>query len=203
MEYNFYSLFSIPVLEASIEVSAEIIDYIHSLEYKRTDFNNADISIFQNILDHPIFGDYSDKIDSLVSEFVFEISKFDQSKLFLDRVASWSNRHHYSDWAQDHSHVNSFVSGVWYLETPENCGDLNLQSPHIGFGLPLDYPRVEYNDYNSHSCTLKAMKNKIYIFPSTLRHSVFRNESEHVRTSIAFNYYARGILETEDNLIHS
>jgi len=203
MDYNLYSLFCVPVLEADLKVSSEVINYIHTLEYNRTDYNNADISIRKDILEDPFFEDYSQQIDILVREFVFEISKFDEENVALERVASWCNRHHYSDWSHDHTHYNSFVSGVWYLETSEKCGDLNVHSPHNGFGLPLDHSKTEYNQYNSHSWTLPSVQNRIYIFPSTLRHSVCKNESEDIRSSIAFNYYARGILNTEDNFIYS
>lgn len=203
MDNNLHSLFSIPVLETELEVSFEIIDYIHSLDYKRTGCNNADISESKNVLEHYLFFKHSQEIDLLVKKFVFEISKFDETKVNLGRVASWVNRHHYSDWAQGHIHANSFISGVWYLETSEKCGDLCVHNPHIGFGLPIDYSKTEYNQYNSQSWTFPSIKNKIYIFPSTLRHSVGRNESMSVRTSIAFNYYARGVLDTEETLIYS
>ena len=203
MDYNIYSLFSIPFFETTLEFSEEVVEYIHSLEHKRTDLNNADISVSKNVLDHPLFSDYSSKIDSYINEFVFGISKFDQTKLYLERVASWSNIHHPEDWAQEHIHNNSFVSGVWYLETPENCGDLDLKSPHSGFGLPIDYSRSESNEFNSHSWSFSPIKGKVYIFPSTLKHSVFKNESKDPRSSIAFNYYARGVLTTEDKLIRS
>lgn len=203
MEYNLHSLFPIPVLDATIEVSAEIIDYVHSLVYKRTDCNNADISISRNILDNFLFEEYSNKINSLVDEFVFKVCEFDRSRLALKRVSSWTNIHHYSDWAQEHIHSNSFVSGVWYLETSENCGDLKVHNPHIGFGKPLDFGISNHNDYNCDSYDLSAEKGKIYLFPSTLRHSVYRNETKKMRTSIAFNYYASGIVESEDVVFYT
>jgi len=203
MGYNVHSIFSTPVLESTLEVSSEIVDYVNLLQYTRTDSNNADISELKNILDHSIFFNYSKQINALVDEFVFAVSKFDKNKLILNRVASWVNRHHYADWAQNHFHANSFVSGVWYLETSENCGDLIMQNPYVGFGIPLEYSKTEDNEYNSNSCIFPAIKNKIYIFPSTLRHSVCRNETKNMRTSIAFNYYARGMLATENNIIYS
>jgi uncharacterized protein (TIGR02466 family) len=198
MKYKAHSLFPIPVLDSTIEVSPKIINYVHSLVYERTDYDNADISVSKNILDNVLLKTYSDKIDSLVNEFVFEVCKFDRKKLSLKRVASWSNVHHYSDWAQEHIHMNSFVSGVWYLKTSEDCGDLQFHNPHIGFGKPLDFEVSENNGYNSDSWNFSPQKNKIYIFPSTLRHSVDRNETKKIRTSIAFNYYANGIVESED-----
>lgn len=203
MDYSIHSLFPIPVLETTLKVSQEVIDYVNSLEYIRTHCNNSDISNSKNVLDDPIFEEYSKQIDSLVKNFVFEVSKFDEDNVALERVSSWVNMHHYSDWAQEHFHSNSFISGVWYLQTPENCGDLCMHSPHIAFGLPIDYSKVENNEYNSHTWIFSSSKDTLYIFPSTLKHSVFRNESEDTRISVAFNYYARGVLKTEDVLIYS
>lgn len=203
MEYNLHSLFATPILDSTIEVSSEIINYVHSLAYRRTDCNNAYISVSKNILDNVLFEEYSDRINSLVNEFVFEVCEFDRNKLSLKRVSSWSNIHHYSDWAQEHIHMNSFVSGVWYLETSENCGDLQFHSPHIGFGEPLDFEISNFNEYNSRSWDFSPEKNKIYIFPSTLKHSVYRNETKKNRTSIAFNYYAGGIVNSEDVIFNT
>ena len=89
MKYKAHSLFPIPVLDSTIEVSPKIINYVHSLVYERTDYDNADISVSKNILDNVLLKTYSDKIDSLVNEFVFEVCKFDRKKLSLKRTAPY------------------------------------------------------------------------------------------------------------------
>ena len=37
---------------------------------------------------------------------------------------SWINKHYPKDWAQDHMHENSILSGVYYLNTPKDAGGI-------------------------------------------------------------------------------
>jgi uncharacterized protein (TIGR02466 family) len=146
---------------------------------------------------------YSKHIDDYIKKFLFEVMEYDQKFVTAERVSSWANKHLPGDWAQSHSHDNSFVSGVWYLETSNNCGDLEVQIPYAFSGIPINFEKSKNNQFNSRDCTLPAIRNKVYIFPSTLTHNVRINKSNKVRTSIAFNYYIRGQLISESNLFYS
>ena len=132
-----YSTFAVPILETDIGYSSEIIDYINSLDYERTAYDNADISISMDVLEHKIFKDYSKKINYFVELFCYDFVRFDRDLMKLERTSSWSNRYHPDDWCQYHNHANSFVTGVWYLQTPESGGDLDLHSPKSSFGEPV------------------------------------------------------------------
>ena len=201
MTFEIHSLFCTPFLETTLDFSDDVVDYISQLEYRRTDIDNGDISVNKNVLDHSFFKDYSVKINSLVDKFVYKIINFDQTKISLERVSSWVNRHHHSDWAQMHMHSNSIVSGVWYLETTDKCGDLYLYPFSNTFGYPLSYPISEYNTFNSECWSFSPTKGNLYLFPSALRHSVGKNNTNLIRSSIAFNYYIRGTVYSEDNLM--
>lgn len=201
MNIELDSIFGVPLLETTIEFSRDVIYHIHSLEYQRTDYDNADISLSMDVLDHPLMKKYGDKIDECVNKFIFEYVKFDKEKVFLKRSSSWSNRYYPNDWCQDHKHSNSFITGVWYLETPENCGDLDLKTPYYAFGEPNSYQVTEYNSVNCYQWTCSALPGKLYIFPSVIRHSVQKNRSNQVRTCIAFNYNVNGKVYCENKLI--
>lgn len=194
----FNSIFATPVLETDIGVSDDIIDYIHQLKYERTDYDNADISLSMNVLEESIFSKYSKKIDKYVKKFCFDFAKFDRKKLKLERTASWSNRYHPEDWCQYHNHSNAFVTGVWYLETPKKSGELELHNPRFAFGEPISFECTEYNEVNSHDYTFECGPGKLIIFPSIIGHSVGKNRSKKVRSCIAFNYYARGEVYSEE-----
>ena len=73
-------------------------------------------------------------------------------------------------------HTHSFdpykLSGILYLKTPLNSGDLIFKNP------------IDIN----HSVNYVPQQNKLLIFPSTLPHLVGPNLSQEDRISIAFNF---------------
>ena len=193
-----HATFSVPILETDIGYTSGIIDYINTLEYQRTAYDNADISISMDVLENPLFKEYSKKINYFVQIFCYDYVRFDKNFMKLERTSSWSNRYHPNDWCQYHTHSNSFVTGVWYLETPENGGDLDLHSHRSSFGDPISFGVVEDNDINNSMKTIECSPGKLVIFPSIIGHSVEKNRSNKIRSCIAFNYYARGEVISED-----
>jgi uncharacterized protein (TIGR02466 family) len=203
LNYNVYSLFAVPLFECELQVNDEVIEYVNTLEYRRTGAENSNISTSMDVLENEKLSFYSDQIDACAKTFVYDIIKYDEKFMNIERVSSWVNKHNPGDWAHTHMHYNSFISGVWYLETSDNCGDLEVSTSYNVFGSPMVYRISESNRFNKYSWDFPAIKNKLYIFPSVLNHSVHKNKSSQVRTSIAFNYYARGKVFSESNLIDS
>lgn len=199
----FNSIFATPVLETDIGISKEILEYIHKIKYRRTDYDNADISISMNVLDKKVFSKYTKRIEHYVEKFCFDFVKFDKTKVELERTASWSNRYYPEDWCQYHNHSNAFVTGVWYLETPKKSGDLELYNPRFAFGEPISFECVDYNNVNSSNYTFECSPGKLIIFPSTIGHSVDKNRSKKVRSCIAFNYYLRGKVFSEEKIFQT
>ena len=99
----------------------------------------------------------------------------------------WININGYHDYNLLHDHQKSILSGVYYVEVPEdNMGDLVLHR-----GDNADYFLTgnieETTMTNSPSCTKKAIESTFYLFPSWIKHHVERNDSHKERISIAFN----------------
>lgn len=86
----------------------------------------------------------------------------------------------------EHTHPGSDLSGVFWIQIPENSGDLiikNLQS-HVDYNLLECF----CNSTNSKSTIiLKPIVGSMTIFSSSLPHSVNSNLSNEIRLSIAFN----------------
>lgn len=91
-----------------------------------------------------------------------------------------------------HMHGPYFLSMVYYIKTPKDCGVLNLVPPH-GF---LDYTIPEQcltnlNPFNSQRYQIEPVEGKLVAFPGWITHFANINKSEEDRISIAFN----GMLE--------
>lgn len=86
-----------------------------------------------------------------------------------------------------HDHANCLFSGVYYLQTPENCGNLMFYDPRDA--RTFYKPAVQnFTAYTADAVAHKAEAGLLLIFPSWLRHGVESNLSEIDRISVSFNY---------------
>lgn len=86
-----------------------------------------------------------------------------------------------------HNHANCLFSGVYYVQTPENCGMIMFYDPRPTKNFYS--PRVkEYTAYTADALAHPAEAGTLIIFPSWLDHGVEPNLSEQDRVSLSFNY---------------
>lgn len=100
-------------------------------------------------------------------------------RIAIDLCAYWINVMPPGAYHRIHTHPNTNLSGVIYLQAPEGSGDLYIPSPYDN-GINTVIKTVP--DY-----VLKPEVRQVYLFPSSLPHSVSRNESDEDRVSISFN----------------
>ena len=111
------------------------------------------------------------------------------NELYL--TESWIAKTNKGEHHHTHSHANSILSGVLYLNTINKDG-IVLYSPHR--------PRIDISrdnntrDYNNLNIIVK--NGDLILFPSTLMHSVKTNTSDEERISLAFNSFIKGTVST-------
>ena len=114
-------------------------------------------------------------------------------KFFIQR--SWVNRHPTKSGAPQHYHSNSVYSGVYYLQTPPQCGNLILYDP-LGneriFKSTIGILFNKANESNSSTVNLPQREGTLVLFPAFLKHSVEKNLSSDDRLSIAFDVWVKG-----------
>ncbi len=103
---------------------------------------------------------------------------------------SWLNYTEKDQYHPKHSHSNSFVSGVFYI----NC---HKELDKITF-FNDDYKTIKpeiktWNLYNSESWWFPVKTNDIIMFPSSLNHMVETKQGDNTRISLAFNVFVKGI----------
>lgn len=99
----------------------------------------------------------------------------------------WGNINYYKDFNRMHTHPWSYVSGVFYVSAPKDCGDLNFRSlQSIESYIPHKH-RNFANCYNSEEFVFQVQNNNLFLFPPWTQHYVGPNFSDHERITIAFN----------------
>lgn len=93
-----------------------------------------------------------------------------------------------------HAHQNSFLSGVFYVDTAEtDIIKFHRDSPSIS-SVALNLEPTEWNPYNSKSWWYPTPTGGVFIFPSGLIHEVPPTTSGKDRVSLAFNMFLKGRL---------
>jgi len=87
-----------------------------------------------------------------------------------------------------HTHPTAFFSAVFYVKTPNKCGNIEFMNPNAAQQQMYDLDMVEdYTEFSSTRFFLEPKANTLIIFPSYLIHYVNENKSDDHRISIAIN----------------
>ena len=112
---------------------------------------------------------------------------------------SWLNYTEVNQYHHAHYHANSLVSGVFYIDADKHNDQISFIKPNV-FGRQLELNVTEYNDWNSQSWSLPTETGDLFLFPSTLDHTVDFKKGTNTRISLAFNVFVKGILGKKDSL---
>lgn len=85
-----------------------------------------------------------------------------------------------------HSHSHCHVASVYYVNTPDNCGDLLLVDPR-GDNNWTDRVDGKYSNVSYEKIT--PTEGMLLFFPGYLMHMVEPNKSDKMRVSVITNFY--------------
>ena len=104
----------------------------------------------------------------------------------------WININKKHNFNIPHNHPLSFLSGVVYIESNKDSGNIlfhrNSAEDYYYLELTANKKGSENNSYGFSYIYYPCTKYKVILFPSYLSHSVEGNKSESDRISISFNF---------------
>lgn len=194
-QYQVHNLFPTPLfVHDGIETTEEQRDFVYNTEWYRPEADNGWLSSNHYLLDEDVMKTFKTKIMDCIKLFAHnEIALPEQMTLRMTN--SWAVKHTQGDWAQMHVHTNSVFSGVYYMDTNNDTGNISFQRNTDNHVLPMTSRPGEYtkrNDLNSDVYNVEAINDRVVLFPSNLLHGVRPNKSEWDRYSIAFNFFPVG-----------
>jgi len=193
-------MFPVPLYTAfDLEILDEDKNYIFSTDYHLANSQNGFISKNRQLLNDQRLSNLRELVDEHVDKFVKEVFNPKEDVEFY-MTSSWAMKHRHRDHANSHYHVNSIVSGIVYLNVDNESGDLifvnrNSTTHNPQLNIPSDNPTI----YTNTREYVRPKNNQIVIFPSHISHAVMYNESSIERYCVAFNYFVRGRLGTDES----
>ena len=113
----------------------------------------------------------------------------------IEITGCWANVNPKGGVHQAHNHPNNYLSGVYYVEMPDEGTPITFHDPRMQ--LTMIWPRVKrYNVHNSIVANVHAKAGHLILFPAWLVHSVDVNRAEGLRTSISFNVMFSDFVKT-------
>ena len=194
MNYNITPIFATPLYSSELEIQTENeLEIVKNLEFRDPDDFGVNISNTINLLDMPEMKNLKQQVDDNVEIYVREFLSVNVKQKF-EMVRSWGILVKPEARTSRHTHANSVISGVLYLDLPEGSGYINFFRKNSIFTETFEFLYDGYNQYNSGSWKFAPKKGILILFPSNLEHEVDVNKSNEDRYSIAFDYWVHGTI---------
>jgi len=145
------------------------------------------------IFEYPLFAELKKTINEHIKKYINII--YPNSSIDVYITQSWANYTEPNQYHHKHSHPNSFISGVFYVNAIKNEDMIKFYKD-----LPFIYQinHNQSNNYNSGDVAIFVETGDLVLFPSNFQHNVPPTTSKETRISISFNTFIRGNIGDED-----
>lgn len=203
-----FNLFPIPITKIKHDpIDEKIIDFIKSIDYmfwrsSNTYYKNINherkhflsMSQTKNVLeDHPELLKLKKLVLKTARIYWDEVICGDEN-LELVIINSWITKHELGEKNPQHIHAALF-SGCFYLEVPENSGDLIFYKDNNYLNLFPSFVDIDFhtkNLINSKSFRITPEKNSAVFFPGHLNHETGLNENTEPRFVLTVDFKIKG-----------
>jgi uncharacterized protein (TIGR02466 family) len=191
-----YPLFATPLMYSGeqYKINVNELEYIKSLK-TRSPYNKENKRTkSSDVLESLELSTLKQFCLKWISFYAHEFLTITKSTEFYI-TQSWCNFASKGDMHKAHMHSNSLISGVFYIRG-ENT-PLVFHREKDMFALKFNYDKWDMNNCEAYVMEMEA--GKLFIFPSSIKHSVFENDTDTERISLAFNTWASGEFGIEEN----
>jgi len=168
------SIFTMRSLEENFDIDQILLEFNNQKkEYYYSHFiQKRWENIYVNPMNVPAVLPFLSYAAATASKFYQQSLIIPHELLGFNKNECWFNSANTGESTRLHNHNSEAkISGVFYLQVPENSGNLFFQ-----------------NDKN-HALEIPAEKGKLVLFPAWLNHYVPENQSRAKRISLSFNCY--------------
>jgi uncharacterized protein (TIGR02466 family) len=168
--------------------------FLVELEKKENEGNKTSSDHY--VLGSPRLSKLKGFLEDSLKEYIDQtINPVESNELYVTQ--SWVNYTKEGEYHHKHTHSNSIVSGVFYVDTVPDRDRINFFKD----GYSTIKPETkDWNSYNSESWWYETKPGDLYLFPSSLPHSVFTVPKGKTRISLSFNTFIRGSVGVDSDL---
>ena len=193
-----FDLFPIPLVIEQLQIDTQ--EFLFAMNYTsvKDNFNlnqnknyvSKDTYILNNM---PTL---KTQIELILKDYVYNILGEETE---LQIIQSWINYNPPGTSHHKHTHSNSIASGVIYLQTDDKTGNIHMHKPASQSRMIHDEV-TNWQKYSYDYVYFTPKISELFLFPSTLPHSVEENKSTISRISLSFNTFYKGTFGSNVNL---
>jgi uncharacterized protein (TIGR02466 family) len=192
------SIFPTPIYMSKLDRALTSLE-LKFVDKSKKDFykNDGNITSKNNyILNEKPFTNIKKELDKKVQDYFQKVlSTTDAVTPYITQ--SWLNYTETNQFHHKHSHPNSLVSGVLYI----NCYEEHDKIKFFKEDYKTIKPEIkDWNLWNSESWWFPVKTGDIILFPSSLTHMVETKEGANTRISLAFNVFIKGTIGNNTSL---
>ena len=186
-----HSIFPTPIYFSHLEreFTSSELKFVDEIKKNGSQINYGNITSINNyILNEKPFFNIKKELNLRIKEY-FDKIICSSNGITPYITQSWLNYTDKDQYHHKHSHPNSLVSGVLYINSDEKFDKIKF--------FKSEYDRIvlevnEFNLFNSTSWFFSVKTGDIILFPSSLTHMVETKEGDNTRISLAFNVFIKG-----------
>ena len=202
---NITKLFGTPVFQSpeKYEFNKSELEFINK-QRENTIINQSGNSYSKNnyVLETPELKNLKEFCNNSLSIFFYDRFKV-KKDIEIYITQSWINFNQKNTSHHRHKHVNSIISSVIFIKG-EMCPITFYNSERNLFGNLLSFEDFTApNENNTSQVYFNNQNGSLFLFPSTLMHSVAKNKSDVERISLSFNTFIKGQLGGTQNSLQT
>lgn len=196
MDHQMMNMFAVPLYKARLgrQFSTDEMQFFQAQLKAPVQAISNYASQNKKILDEPAMQNIRAVLQSHLDQF-FRITFNSTNKVALQITQSWLTRSQQGDSHHVHTHPNSVVSGVLYINlAPEDGITFYRNEDNLWYELL----RSEDSYYNAPSYFIQTSMGELILFPSHIRHGVRTVTAPVDRVTLSFNSFFSGELGREE-----
>jgi len=191
MYENIFSLFPTALYTANIDrkFSSSELDFVKTLSQNINNNKENVSSKDKYVIENELFHSLKDFCQLHLNHYYNDVVK-PKNDSTIRITQSWLNFSQKGQGHHQHIHANSYLSGVFYINTNPDDNITFLR----GYDTPIEIGSSDYNPWNSLSWRVPVDTGMLLIFPSSLLHFVPPVTGDKTRISLSFNSFPVGVI---------
>jgi len=168
-----FTLWPVPIYKSEIPLNTKWLNFIKKIKYNRVYANN---------------GWMSDKFNLLETK---------QLKTLKKQIIKHLHNYTY----EHHKHTNSVFSGIYYLQTKKDCGDIFFHNKNNLVNMfSLSFRKDNFINVNK--CLFNLKDGVLLLFPSDVYHGTERMKVKNFeRICLSFNVFIKDNIGINESLL--
>lgn len=192
MEYNTLGFFPTGFVEFKLDVSdQDIYDMIDAVEWTNHKQGYEEYPMYQvskqNLQELTPFKSFTEKVIECGHIYCKSIG-YQPNDLYV--TSMWINKFANTQAIGPHTHTNSLISGVYYMNSTPEQGGTEFYNPVSKMRNTISVTRDGNSPFLTDKVVSKAEPNKMIMWPSYIEHRSEKNITNRVRYTMSFNLLA-------------